>query len=67
MVLKLTGEEGLYHFEVTVHTKMIEMVIHEKTVRPLFHWLYLLVNGTFYSVNRHQEHLIYLISELVPT
>ncbi|MFI3162276.1 SNF2 family helicase [Streptococcus suis] len=67
MVLPLTGEEGLYHFEVTVHTQMIEMVIHEKTVRPLFHGRYLLVNGTVYSVNRHQEHLIYQISELVPT
>ncbi len=66
MVLPLTGEEGLYHFEVTVHTQMIEMVIHENSPTT-FHGRYLLVNGTVYSVNRHQEHLIYQISELVPT
>ncbi|HEM6392640.1 TPA: SNF2 helicase associated domain-containing protein [Streptococcus suis] len=67
MVLPLTEEQGLYHFEVTVHTLMIEMVIHEKRVRPLFQGRYLLVDGVIYSVDRKQEHLIAQISNLVPT
>ncbi|HEM3701955.1 TPA: SNF2 helicase associated domain-containing protein [Streptococcus suis] len=67
MVLPLTEETGLYHFEVTVHTLMIEMVIHEKAVRPLFQGRYILVDGVIYSVDRKQEHLIAQISNLVPT
>ncbi|HEM6302780.1 TPA: SNF2 helicase associated domain-containing protein [Streptococcus suis] len=67
MVLPLTEETGLYHFEVMVHTLMIEMVIHEKAVRPLFQGRYILVDGVIYSVDRKQEHLIAQISNLVPT
>ncbi|HFH9947058.1 TPA: SNF2-related protein [Streptococcus suis] len=67
MVLPLTEEAGLYHFEVTVHTLMIEMVIHEKRVRPLFQGRYILVDGVIYCADRKQEHLIAQISNLVPT
>ncbi|HFI0253631.1 TPA: SNF2-related protein [Streptococcus suis] len=67
MVLPLTEEAGLYHFEVTAHTLMIEMVIHEKRVRPLFQGRYILVDGVIYCADRKQEHLIAQISNLVPT
>ncbi|HFU4465407.1 TPA: SNF2-related protein [Streptococcus suis] len=67
MVLPLTEEAGLYHFEVTVHTLMIEMVIHEKRVRPLFQGRYILVDGVIYCADRKQEQLIAQISNLVPT
>lgn len=67
MVLPLTEEAGLYHFEVTVHRLMIEMVIHEKRVRPLFQGRYILVDGVIYCVDRKQEQLIAQISNLVPT
>ncbi|NQN86458.1 DEAD/DEAH box helicase family protein [Streptococcus suis] len=67
MVLPLTEEAGLYHFEVTVHTIMIEMVIYEKRVRPLFQGRYILVDGVIYCADRKQEQLIAQISNLVPT
>ncbi|MDQ8819922.1 SNF2 helicase associated domain-containing protein [Streptococcus ruminantium] len=67
MVLPLTAKAELYHFEVTVHTHMIEMVIHEKPIRSLFQGRYLLMDGVIYSVHRQQETLIRHLSELVPT
>ncbi|HFI0415121.1 TPA: DEAD/DEAH box helicase [Streptococcus suis] len=66
-VFPLSEDAGLFHFDVTVHTHMIEMVIHEKSYRQLFQGRFLLVDGIVYSVNRWQENLIRYLSELVPT
>ncbi|NQP34259.1 DEAD/DEAH box helicase family protein [Streptococcus suis] len=66
-VFPLSEDAGLFHFDVTVHTYMIEMVIHEKSYRQLFQGRFLLVDGIVYSVNRWQENLIRHLSELVPT
>ncbi|MDG4519088.1 SNF2 family helicase [Streptococcus suis] len=67
LIFPLSEEAGLFRFEVTVHTHMIEMVVHEKNYRTLFYGRYLLVDGIIYSVDRWQEQLIRQISELVPT
>ncbi|NQP58559.1 DEAD/DEAH box helicase family protein [Streptococcus suis] len=67
LVFPLSEEAGLFHFEVTVHTHMIEMIVHEKNYRTLFYGRYLLVDGIIYSVDRWQEQLIRQISEQVPT
>ncbi|MBY5010682.1 DEAD/DEAH box helicase [Streptococcus suis] len=67
LIFPLSKEAGLFRFEVTVHTHMIEMVVHEKNYRTLFYGRYLLVDGIIYSVDRWQEQLIRQISELVPT
>ncbi|HFI0272025.1 TPA: DEAD/DEAH box helicase [Streptococcus suis] len=67
LIFPLSEEAGLFRFEVTVHTHMIEMVVHEKNYQTLFYGRYLLVDGIIYSVDRWQEQLIRQISELVPT
>ncbi|HFI0501105.1 TPA: DEAD/DEAH box helicase [Streptococcus suis] len=67
LVFPLSEEAGLFHFEVTVHTHMIEMIVHEKNYRTLFYGRYLLVDGIIYSIDRWQEQLIRQISEQVPT
>ncbi|NQN90558.1 DEAD/DEAH box helicase family protein [Streptococcus suis] len=66
-IFPLSEDAGLFHFDVTVHTHMIEMVVHEKSYRQLFQGRFLLVDGIVYSVNRWQENLIRHLSELVPT
>ncbi|HFU3943815.1 TPA: DEAD/DEAH box helicase [Streptococcus suis] len=67
LIFPLSEEAGLFRFEVTVHTHMIEMIVHEKNYRTLFYGRYLLVDGIIYSVDRWQEQLIRQISEQVPT
>lgn len=66
-VFPLTQEAELYHFEVTVHTQMIEMAIYEKEVRPLYHGRYLLLGNQVYALDRQQENLVYQLANLVPT
>lgn len=64
VVLPLTEEAALYHCEVVVHTHLIEILIYEKAVRPLFHGRYLLWDGVIYSLTRQQERLIQSLSKL---
>lgn len=65
-IFPLTEEAGLYHFEVHVDTHMIELTIHEKTIRPLFQGGYLLSGDVIYRVSRQQENLIRRLADLFP-
>lgn len=58
LVQPLTTDAGIYHFKVTVHTQLIEMVIEEKPVRSLLNGRYLLLGNVIYSLDRKQENLV---------
>lgn len=64
-VYPLTAEEGLYEIEVRATDQLIELEIADHPMRELYHGQYLLRENRVYSLNRQQERLIRVLSDLL--
>ncbi|MFC3931999.1 DEAD/DEAH box helicase [Streptococcus dentapri] len=62
---ELTGQDGLFTFEVIVHRQFLELVIQEKSNQSFFDQTYLFYHHTFYHLSDKQQKLVQALKSLM--